>query len=157
MTNTSVLKIDGVEHDHSQIHKLAKQSPDIGVSIGDISIYGCDINSKEFLSDTYSVKTNEFYESNQIVVYRFHDKLILLTGYDKYLSLKESGKETIKVSLISKPVLKRARFEVYVKSVVINKPTYIDRTKDRAHNNDFLALENQATTKPSRQRNIGLN
>lgn len=154
MENISILTIDGVEYDHTQIHKLAKMSPEIIVDIKDICVYGTDIDSTQFQIISDETVFNEYYRTGNIVVFKHHNKLILLTGYDKLQSIKESGKEKIQVTLISKPVLKRARLEVYVKSVVLDKPRSNDRNRSQTRINGHLPVDDHMTMKPSRQRNI---
>lgn len=151
MENTDILTIDGTEFIHSEISKLAKQSPEITVSIKDIHVSGIHITPDK----NNSIVLNDHYKENQVVVYKYMGNLILLTGYNKYQSVLESGKENIKVSLISKPVLKRAKTEVYIKPIIKHTPRFNNRNKDRGSFHGPLGQEDQATVKPSRQRNIG--
>lgn len=132
MTNVEILKIDGVEYDHQCLVGFIKQSPDVKIKVSDIEIFGVDIDSNKFNSKEYSVKVNSVFENNEISVFNFFGKTILLTGYNRYIQAKQAGKLEVSAKLVSKPVLKKARFEVFIKPSFLGKTTTNVRRSYRA-------------------------
>ena len=147
MTNNDILKIDGVEYDHASLLGLAKQSPTIKIRLSDIEVYGININSNHFNSE--EIELNNTFENNDICVFSFFGKTILLTGYNKYNQAKQTGKEEINVKLISKPVLKKAKFDIYVKPSFLGKTTVSYKRSSRSVPDKYLGQGvSQKSSKP---------
>jgi len=128
-----IIHIGQSEYFHESIIALSGQSPEIAVLLQDILVLGICITELDIVHKvenkvlTSELVTNDLFKNGEMIVYKLCGHLVLLAGYDKYLKAQDSGKATVKVRLMSKPVLKKASTVVYVKP----DPRDIERDNSR--------------------------
>lgn len=110
-----ILIIDNIEYDHGAINQLSSQSPDIVVNLKDIEVVGIKIDQEIITETNTHIETSNSFQVGGMIVFKFYGKIILLSGYDEYLKAVKSGLNKVHVKLLSRPVMKKARFLTYVK------------------------------------------
>lgn len=143
MDKANILTIDNIEYDQTAIASLSKQSPEIELNLKDIVVLGITISSSDLTHKTENFQINSQYNNSPVIVYHYFGNTVLLAGYKEYLAAIEAGKESIKARLISKPVLKKARFEVYEKPSFLNKTRVNYKRQPRDLDIECLAQEPQ--------------
>lgn len=152
----AIFTIDDVQYDYTLLVSLSGQAPDIAVTLSELKVLGDNLKESLLgnLNEPLDPKLleNPNFLGTKMLVMKYYGKMVLISGYQKYLDAIKQGKEKVSAKLLSKPLVKKARFEQYEKVDITRLPDDSKRRgRERTHSH-YHSEEDESTNKVSRER-----